>query len=32
MEMKINEKVNFKSPKSFLQILGVKGYDTVGGV
>ena len=32
IEMKINEKVNFKSPKSFLQILGVKGYDTVGGV
>lgn len=31
-EMKINEKVNFRSPKSFLQILGVKGYDTVGGV
>ena len=26
IEMKINEKVNFRSPKSFLQILGVKGY------
>ncbi len=31
-EMKIREKVNFRSPRSFLQILGVKGYGTVGGV
>ncbi len=32
LEMEINEKVNFKSPKSFLQILGVEWYDTADGI
>ncbi|HDN65676.1 MAG TPA: PIN domain-containing protein [Methanosarcinales archaeon] len=32
MEMKINEKVNFKNPKSFLRIIGVDGHDTADGI
>lgn len=31
-EMKIREKVDFRTPKSFLHVLGVEGYDTLGGV